>query len=101
MPFLARNDASVYYEVRGSGRPLLLIAGLASDSAFWTPAIDALAARRQGILVANRGSGRTTPLDVATGIGTMADDCAALVRHLGIARIDMAGHSMGGMIAQE
>ena len=101
MPTLARADVELHYEIRGSGRPLLLIAGLAADSAFWLAAIDALAASRQVILVDNRGSGRTTPLDAPTGIGVMADDCAALLRHLGLRGVDMAGHSMGGMIAQE
>lgn len=101
MPTLARADVELHYEIRGSGRPLLLIAGLAAASAFWLAAIDALAARRQVILVDNRGSGRTTPLDAPTGIGVMADDCAALLRHLGLRGVDMAGHSMGGMIAQE
>lgn len=101
MPFLTRDDASIYYEIRGTGAPLLLVAGLASDSAFWAPAQDALAAQRQVILIDNRGSGRTTPLDVATSIGAMADDCAALVRHLGFRKVDLAGHSMGGMIVQD
>jgi pimeloyl-ACP methyl ester carboxylesterase len=101
MPTLRNGDVDLYYELSGSGKPLLLIAGLAADQAFWLPALDALAARRQVILVDNRGSGRTTPLDTPTSVAAMAGDCAALIRHLGASNVDIAGHSMGGMIAQE
>jgi len=101
MATLRRGDVELYYEVRGSGRPLLLVAGLAADNAYWVPVVDALAAKYRVILLDNRGSGRTTPLDAATGIGAMADDCIALVRHLRLPKVHIVGHSMGGMIVQD
>jgi len=101
MPSFAHGDVDLYYEIRGRGKPLLLVAGLAADNAYWLPAIDDFAARRQVILVDNRGSGRTTPMDVATSVGAMADDCAALIRHLQLPKVDVVSHSMGGMIAQD
>ena len=101
MATLRRGDVELYYEVRGTGAPLLLVAGLAADNSYWVPVVDALAAKYRVILLDNRGSGRTTPLDAATGIGTMADDCIALVRHLGLPKVHLAGHSMGGMIVQD
>ncbi len=101
MPSLRNGDVDLYYEVHGDGPPLVLVAGLAADGAFWQPALPALAARRQVVLVDNRGSGRTTPLDAASSIPAMADDCMALVRHLGLRDVALVGHSMGGMIAQD
>ena len=101
MATLRRGGVEVYYEVRGNGKPLVLVAGLAADSAYWLPVVDTLAAKYRVILVDNRGSGRTTPLDAATSIGAMADDCIALVRHLAIPNAHFAGHSMGGMIVQD
>ena len=101
MAILRRGDVDLYYEVRGVGTPLMLVAGLAADSSYWLPVVDALAAKYRVILLDNRGSGRTAPLDAASGIGTMADDCIALVRHLGLPKVHFAGHSMGGMIVQE
>ena len=99
MPALRHDGVDLWYEVRGDGPPLLLVAGLAADGSYWLPALDALAQRHRVVLVDNRGSGRTAPLDAPTSIGAMADDCIALVRHLGLPKVALVGHSMGGMIA--
>ena len=101
MGAFTHDGITTYYERKGSGRPLMLVAGLAADNAFWMPSIDALAARCDLVMPDNRGAGRTTPLDAATSIRAMADDCIALADRLGIARFSVAGHSMGGMIALE
>jgi pimeloyl-ACP methyl ester carboxylesterase len=95
----AHDGITTYYERKGNGRPLMLVAGLAADNAFWIPSVDALAARYDLVMPDNRGAGRTTPLDATTNIRTMADDCIALADRLGLAKFSIAGHSMGGMIA--
>jgi len=100
MPIFAHDGIDIYYETKGSGRPLLLVAGLASDNAFWMPSLGALSQRYLVITPDNRGAGRTAPLDTTTSIARMADDCMALATHLGHSTIAMAGHSMGGMIVQ-
>lgn len=101
MPTFASDGVELHYEIKGSGKPLMLVAGLASDSAFWLPSVDALSARFSLILPDNRGAGRTAPLDAATSIRAMADDCMALAAHLGLPKVALAGHSMGGMIVQD
>jgi len=101
MARLAVNGVDLYYEERGNGAPLLLIAGLASDSQSWLPVLPGLAERFRVITVDNRGSGRTAPLDATTSIGTMADDCAALLGHLRLEAAHVLGHSMGGFVAQD
>lgn len=96
MPQFDHNRASIHYEIVGEGKPLLLIAGTASDGASWGPLLPLLPGR-QLILIDNRGSGRTKvegPLDHAD----MADDCAALIRHLGVGQVDVVGHSLGGYL---
>lgn len=95
------NDIELYYEVHGQGKPLLLVAGLASDSQSWQPAINDLTQHFQVIIFDNRGVGRTTPQDIETTIPKMADDCIELVKHLGFKAVNLLGHSMGGMIAQD
>ena len=105
MPTLLLSDAELYYEChgpepsQGSRAPLMLVAGLASDSHSWGPALALLCKDRPVVVLDNRGCGRTTQQDGAFSIEIMADDCVALADHLGIERFDLLGHSMGGLIA--
>jgi len=99
MPTAAINDVDLYYEIHGSGDPLLLVAGLASDSQSWLPVLEGLAQQYRVIAVDNRGVGRTTPADADVSIPQIADDCIALIRHLGLSSANVLGHSMGGFAA--
>lgn len=107
MASLQRDDIRLYYELHGPAAsdqrpaPLILVAGLASDSQSWAPVVPTLAAERQVLIFDNRGCGRSTPQDAPNSIGLMADDCLALADHLGLERFDLVGHSMGGFIALE
>ena len=104
MPTLKLPDAALYYETHEPDaatkhEPLMLVAGLASDSQSWLPlVVRTLSQDRLVITLDNRGCGRTTHDSVVT-IEQMASDCMALADHLGITQIDMLGHSMGGMVA--
>lgn len=101
MPNTMVNGVDLYYECHGQGSPLMLIAGLASDSQSWLPVVEALARHHMVILPDNRGVGRTTPMDVGTSIGLIADDCAALIERLGLSPVHLLGHSMGGLVAMD
>ena len=80
MPQFEHDRASIHYEVVGEGKPLLLIAGTASDGASWGPLLPLLPGRRL-ILIDNRASGRTKVTGPVTH-GEMFDDCAALLEAL-------------------
>jgi pimeloyl-ACP methyl ester carboxylesterase len=95
------NEIDLYYEVRGNGDPVMLIAGLASDSQSWQPIIEDISSCHTVITLDNRGAGRTTPLDAESSIEIMADDCLSLLGHLRIPSATLLGHSMGGLIAME
>jgi len=94
------NGIQIYYEIHGTGGPLLLIAGLTSDSQSWQSVIQGFADRYQVINFDNRGVGRTQPSDEFTTIEQMADDCVALIQYLQLSSVHLLGHSMGGFIAQ-
>lgn len=96
MPQFQNGAASVHYEIVGSGRPLLLIAGTASDGASWAPLLPLLPGR-QLILIDNRGSGQTR-VDGPIELADMASDCVALIDHLGLEPVDVVGHSLGGFL---
>lgn len=101
MPYVNCGELDIYYEIHGDGPPLLLLAGLASDSQSWLPILDKLAARFRVVVFDNRGVGRTTPQDAPSDIPRMAEDCIALARVLDIEKFNLLGHSMGGLIALE
>lgn len=96
MPQFEHDRASIHYEVIGTGKPLLLIAGTASDGASWGPLLPLLPGR-QLILIDNRASGQTT-VEGPVRHGEMFNDCAALVDHLGLGAVDVVGHSLGGWL---
>ncbi len=80
MPDFTRDAATIHYELVGTGKPLLLIAGTASDGASWGPLLERLPGR-QLILIDNRGSGRTK-VEGPLSHKDMVEDCAALIEHL-------------------
>ena len=101
MPELKRDDVTVHYEVEGSGPPLLLLAGMLSDSATWAGFAPLLTNRYTVIRPDNRTTGRTVPWDAPTDMALMAQDALAVMDHLGFERFHVAGHSMGGLLAIE
>lgn len=95
------NNALLYHEIYGSGRPLLLIAGLGSDSSSWSGVVKELSAHFKTVVFDNRGSGRSGLMHGERTIGKMAQDVIKLMDYLKIKKANMLGHSMGGYIAQE
>lgn len=98
MPHLSLPDVTLHYEIDGSGPPLMLIAGTASDSASWGPLVAPLAQRFTVIRPDNRSTGRTRPLMAPLALEHWADDALALAAHLGLGPVAVVGHSLGGMI---
>ncbi len=101
MPIAKIENIDCYYEIHGKGKPLVLIAGLASDSQSWQPILKDLAGNFKVIIFDNRGIGRTEYPKESFRISTLALDAVYLLDYLGIKKADILGHSMGGCIAQE
>jgi pimeloyl-ACP methyl ester carboxylesterase len=99
MPTASINGVELYYETHGSGTPLMLVAGLASDSQSWQPVLDTLCQQYSVIAFDNRGVGRTRADNAEISIPRLADDCIALKEHLGLPAVHLLGHSMGGFVA--
>jgi pimeloyl-ACP methyl ester carboxylesterase len=89
----------MYYEMHGSGEPLLLLHGGVAASDVFDHMAPALAASRQVITVDLQGHGRTRDIDRPLRCETMADDVAALIDHLGLGQSALLGYSMGGGVA--
>ncbi|MDT7599592.1 MAG: hypothetical protein QOK26_1669 [Pseudonocardiales bacterium] len=96
------NGLRMYYEVHGSGRPLILLHGgmLTIDLSFGA-VLPALTEQHQAIGVELQGHGHTEDIDRAPRLDVLADDVVALMDHLGLERADILGYSLGGLVATE
>ncbi|MFN6561947.1 MAG: alpha/beta fold hydrolase [Nostoc sp. ChiSLP01] len=101
MPKVQVNGIDLFYDIKGTGEPLLLIAGFLCDRAYWSLTMPSLIPEYQVIRIDNRGMGQSSAPQSQYSIKQMADDVAALLDCIGIDKVHLAGHSMGGQIAQE
>lgn len=102
MAYAVVNKIRLHYEVSGHGDPVLLINGLGSPAVSWALQAKALAAHFTVVAFDNRGVGETDlPGEPIYSTGQLADDAAALLRHLKLPRAHVLGVSMGGTVAME
>ena len=83
----------------GEGAPLILLHGGFGSVDMFGPNLELLAAGRRVIGVDLQSHGRSPAADRPMRFETMADDIAALVRHLGLERAAIMGFSLGGGVA--
>lgn len=93
------NGLKLYYEIHGNGEPLVLLHGGLGATSMFGDNLPALAKVRKVIAVDLQGHGRTADIDRESSVELMADDIAALLKHLNIAKADIMGYSMGGGVA--
>src|ERR1700722_11359168 len=94
------NGLKMYYEVHGSGQPVVLLHGaFMTITSNWDGWIGELAKTRKVIAVEMQGHGRTADIPREFTSENLADDVAALLRYLKIPRADLIGYSMGGEVA--
>ncbi|MBH8577347.1 alpha/beta hydrolase [Nostocaceae cyanobacterium CENA369] len=101
MPKVQVNGVDLFYDIKGTGEPLILIAGFLCDLSYWSLIMPSLVPRYQVIRFDNRGMGRSSAPDSPYSMQQMANDVAALLDRIGIDKVHVVGHSMGGQIAQE
>jgi pimeloyl-ACP methyl ester carboxylesterase len=95
----AVNGLALYYETRGTGRPLVLIHGALMTIGLMQDYPARLAAGRQVIAVELQGHGHTADAARPLRFEQMADDIAALLDHLGLPEADLFGFSIGAAVA--
>lgn len=94
------NGLKMYYEVHGSGKPVVLLHGsFMTITNNWTGWIKELSKTRKVIAIEMQGHGRTADGPREITEENLADDVAALLNYLKVPRADLIGYSMGGGVA--
>jgi pimeloyl-ACP methyl ester carboxylesterase len=93
------DGLELYYSIRGSGKPLVLLHGGAGVATMFDQILPVLGKGRQVIAAELQAHGHTADIDRPLRYESMADDIAGLVRHLKLGRSDVLGYSLGGGVA--
>jgi pimeloyl-ACP methyl ester carboxylesterase len=94
--YIPVNGLEMYYEVHGTGQPLVLVHG--AFSAIGTSfgrLLPELARTRQVIGLELQAHGHTADIDRPLSLEGLADDVAAAIKQLGLEQSDVFGYSMG------
>jgi len=101
--FVDAHGALIYYEALGNGTPLLVLhGGPGASHAYFLPYLLPLARSHRVVFIDERGSVKSEKLEDATGytVENMVEDAEAVRQALGLGKIDLMGHSFGGVVAQ-
>ncbi len=96
---LSDSGLTVAYRDNGSGEPMVLIHGVGMQSAAWAPQIAALSGTWRVIALDMPGHGGSDPLPEGSELPDFVAWLHAVVQALDLAPINLAGHSMGALIA--
>jgi pimeloyl-ACP methyl ester carboxylesterase len=98
--YVAVNGLNMYYEVHGTGQPLVLLHGAFSAIATsFGQVLPELAKTRQVVAFELQGHGRTADIDRPLSLEGMAGDVAAALKALRIESVDVFGYSTGAAVA--
>jgi pimeloyl-ACP methyl ester carboxylesterase len=90
------NGLKMYYEIHGSGEPVVLLHGaFMAITGDWNNWINELAKTHKVIAVEMQGHGRTADINRDITYENLSDDVAALLDYLKIERADIVGYSLG------
>jgi pimeloyl-ACP methyl ester carboxylesterase len=92
------NGMRMYYEVSGSGDPLVVLHGAYMNIPTMGAIIPMLAKTHRVYAVELQGHGRTTDIDRPITYPNLADDVAAFMDAVGLRRADVFGYSMGAEV---
>jgi pimeloyl-ACP methyl ester carboxylesterase len=90
------NGLKMYYEITGSGKPLVLLHGGLGSTGMFTAIVPQLIPGRRIVAVDLQAHGRTADIDRPITYEAMGDDAYALIEYLGLGKADVMGYSLGG-----
>jgi pimeloyl-ACP methyl ester carboxylesterase len=98
--YVPANGLNMYFEIHGTGQPLLLLHGAFSAiGTSFGQVLPELAKTRQVVALEMQGHGRTADIDRPLSLEGMAQDVAAALRELRMEGVDVFGYSTGAAVA--
>jgi proline iminopeptidase len=101
--FVDANGVLIYYEALGRGQPLLILhGGPGASHDYFLPYLLPLARTNRVVFIDERGSGKSEKLEDAKGytVENMVEDVEAVRQHLNLGKMNLLGHSYGGVLAE-
>ena len=97
------NGVLIYYEALGRGQPLLILhGGPGASHDYFLPYLLPLARTNRVVFIDERGSGKSGKLEDPKGytVENMVEDVEAVRQHLNLGKMNLLGHSYGGVLAE-
>jgi proline iminopeptidase len=101
--FVDAGGVLIYYKIIGRGTPLMIVhGGPGASHDYFLPYLLPLARTNKVVFIDERGSGRSEKVEDVSRytVEKMADDVEAVRQALNLGRINLLGHSYGGVLAQ-
>lgn len=101
MATFTHHQHEIYYEIHGSGAPLVLLNGIFMSCASWQAFIPSFSQNNQLILLDLLGQGKSSLLEEEYTQLAQVEAVRALLNHLGIEQTNLLGISYGGEVAMQ
>lgn len=101
--YVDANGVLIYYKAFGKGEPLVIVhGGPGASHDYMLPHLVPLARTNRLVFIDERGSGRSEKLEDPKGytVEAMVEDVEAVRQQLNLGRVNLLGHSYGGVLAQ-
>ena len=102
MPELILDDVTLSYDLVGEGEPVVLVAGCSQPAVAWHYSLvpELTASGFSVVTFDNRGVAPSSSPPAPYSVADLTADALALLDHLGMDSVRIAGHSMGGWVAE-
>ncbi|NLJ58525.1 MAG: alpha/beta hydrolase [Tissierellia bacterium] len=96
MAFFTTSDGiKLFYDVKGEGKPIVLVHGWSQDSSVFQPQVEELSKEYKVVVYDHRGHGKSDRPEFGLTLNRFAVDLRELIEHLNLDKILLGGWSMG------
>jgi pimeloyl-[acyl-carrier protein] methyl ester esterase len=98
MSYFICNGNKIFYEIKGTGKPLLFIHGWATTSNVWKPQIDYFSKNYKVICFDLVGFGKSISSEPIT-LDSLVRDLSRLINYLSLKKVILVGWSLGSLVS--